>query len=121
MTVAEISEFRDQLRAKAAKLKVVKNRLFKLALANQELQGRIDELLQGPTSVAFAFEDPVSLAKAVIDFASDHDIMEIKGGLLGASVLDPNGVKRLSKMPGLTELRGMLAVSLKGESVPPAS
>jgi large subunit ribosomal protein L10 len=51
----------------------------------------------------------VALAKVLVDFAKDHPALSLKGGLVsGTDVLDAAGVKALSTMPGLPELRAKL-------------
>ena len=48
----------------------------------------------------------MALAKVLIDFAKDHPQLVVKGGLVsGSQMLDAEGVKALSAMPSLPELR----------------
>ena len=111
LTVAEVSALRNELRENSARLKVTKNRLLKLALKKE---GCVDlsEHLTGPTAIAFGFEDPVALAKILVDFAKKHDVFSLKAGMLGEAALDRQGVESLSKMPGLPEVRSQLAGSM---------
>jgi len=112
LTVAELSDLRTRLRGKASSFRVIKNRLFKLALSDHQAE-TIDSLLKGPTGVALAFEDPVALAKLVGEYAKENKKFELKGGLFGEEELDINGIQQLAKMPGLQELRAQLACSVK--------
>lgn len=113
LTVAEVSVLRNQLREKSSCLRVVKNRLMKLALNEAGATADVSTHLKGPTAIAFGFEDPVAVAKVVLDFSKDHDALSVKAGILGDAALDAAGVGQLAKMPGLPELRAQLAYSLK--------
>ena len=111
LTVAEMEELRNKMREQGLQFRVVKNRLMKIALQEEDAAD-VSEQLRGPTGVAFGFDDPVSLAKTVLGFADSHEVFEPKCGILGDSVLDQAQVKSLSKMPGLVEMRGQLASSM---------
>ncbi len=51
----------------------------------------------------------MALAKVLVDFAKDHPALSVKAGVVsGSQVLDAAGVKALSTMPGLPELRARL-------------
>ncbi|KDA01477.1 50S ribosomal protein L10 [Hyphomonas oceanitis] len=106
MTVAEMSKLRALLRKDGGQLKVVKNRLAKIALDGQ---GGDDAqaLFQGPVAIAYA-ADPVSAAKAADEFAKDNAKLIIIGGVMGDVVLDADGVQALAKLPSLDQLRGKI-------------
>ncbi len=64
---------------------------------------------EGTTGVAYAGDDPVALAKVLVDFSKDHPALKLKGGIVsGSQVLDADGVKALSSLPSLPELRARL-------------
>ncbi len=110
MTVADMDELRGKLRPEQGTLKVVKNRLAKLALDGTPGEpGR--ELFQGQAAIVFA-PDPVSAAKIAIDYAKANDRFVLQGAILGASVLDDKGIEALSKMPSLDEMRATLLGTL---------
>ena len=113
LTVAEMEDLRAKIRESNGQFTVIKNRLMKIALGENPAVGELDSVLKGPTGVAFGFDDPVALAKALLDYEKDHDNLELKGGILGTEALNLDGVKALSKMPDLPQLRGMLAGSVK--------
>lgn len=102
LSVKEMTELRGELRQAGAKLKVVKNRLAKIAIAERP-QKNIAETFKGPTAIAFA-EDPVAAARVIEKFAKKNDKLKILGGALGAETLDANGVKALAAMPSREEL-----------------
>ena len=106
MSVAQSTDLRAKMRDAGASYKVAKNRLAKLALKDTQYEG-LEEHLTGPTALAWS-TDPVTAAKAAVDFAKTNDKLEIVGGAMGSTVLDANGVKALAAMPSLDELRGKI-------------
>ena len=82
LSVKQQQQLRRSLREEGAEFKVVKMTLARRAVAELDIDA-LDELLLGPTGLTFADGDPVSAAKALKDFAKDHEVVAIKGGLLG--------------------------------------
>ena len=106
LTVAQLQNLRKQARAAGASVQVAKNRLAKIALDGTSVAS-IGSLLKGPTLIAYS-DDPVAAAKVASAFAKDHEKFVILGGAMGATVLNPEGVKSLATMPSLDELRAKL-------------
>ena len=106
LTVAEISDLRDRIREAGAKFKVTKNRLTRLALKNTKFEG-ISNLFIGPTAIAYS-NDPVAAAKISVEFAKENNKLIVIGGALGSDILDADGVKALSTLPSLDEIRGKI-------------
>ena len=106
LSVKQSTDLRAKMREAGGTYKVAKNRLAKLALKDTQYQG-LEDLLTGPTALAWS-TDPVTAAKAAVDFAKTNDKLEIVGGAMGSTVLDANGVKALAAMPSLDELRGTI-------------
>jgi len=106
MTVAGVTDLRRRMRAAGATYKVAKNRLAILALEGTRFAG-IKPMLTGPTALAWS-KDPVGVAKAAVDFAKINDKFEVLGGALGTQMLDASGVKALSELPSLDQLRASL-------------
>ena len=64
---------------------------------------------ESTTGIAYTGNDPVVLAKVLMDFAKDHPSLVVKAGLVGGDqMLDATGVKALSSLPSLPELRARL-------------
>ena len=106
LTVAEMTGLRTKLREQGGALKVIKNRLAKIALdgkGGDEAQG----LFQGPVAIAYS-PDPVAAPKVVSDFAKENEKLILIGGLMDETVLDAGGVQSLAKLPSLDQLRGKL-------------
>jgi large subunit ribosomal protein L10 len=114
--VPGMAELRRSLRAAGGDVKIYKNTLVRFAA--QELGLEIDELLVGPTALAFVEPgedgngDPVMVAKALRDFAKTNANLEIKGGLLGDRLLTADEVDQLAKIAPRDELLARLAGGL---------
>jgi large subunit ribosomal protein L10 len=113
LTVAEINELRDQLRAADVQYKVYKNTLINVAVQNLQIEG-IAPYLVGPTALATS-NDPAASAKALGEFSREHEHLQIKGGILGTRVIDSAGVTALVDMPSKEQL---IARAIGGISAP---
>ncbi len=102
LSVDEMSGLRNELRGSNATMKVIKNRLAKIAIKDRE-QSDVATYFEGPTAIVYA-EDPVAPAKIVAKFAKANENLEIKGGAMGAEIMDAAGVKALAAMPSREEL-----------------
>ncbi len=107
LSVAEMTDLRGRMRGAGASLKVAKNRLVKLALEGTEV-AHTSDLFTGPTVIAYS-DDPVAAPKAAAEFAKGNDKLVILGGAMGATALDPEGVKTLASLPTLDELHATIA------------
>lgn len=114
LSVAEVSDLRKQCREADVEFRVVKNRLAKRAASAAEFTV-LQELLQGPTGIAFGGENAVEPAKVLVKFAETNDKVTIKGGLIDGDLIDAKGVEQLSKIPSREELLAML---LRGMQAP---
>jgi len=101
-----MTQLRVRLRDAGAQLKVVKNRLAKLALEGTPGEAGAS-MFTGPTAIAFS-ADPVAATKVAVAYAKEKERFVLLGGLLGPTVLDEAGVKALATLPSLDELRGKL-------------
>jgi len=110
LTVAEVSDLRNQMREAGGGVKVVKNRLAKIAIGDRP-GSEVKDLFVGPTVVAYS-EDPVTAPKVVVKWAKDHDSLDILGGLMGETALDAPGIDSLSKMPSREEVLSQISGSL---------
>ena len=111
LTVAEATDLRKRMRAAGATFKVAKNRLATLALDGTQFEG-LKSLMKGPTALAWS-HDPVAVSKAAVEFAKINDKFVVLGGSLGTQLLDAAGVKALSELPSLDQLRANLVGMLQ--------
>ena len=107
LTVAEASDLRRRMRAAGATYRVTKNRLARRALVGTRFTS-LEPLLKGPTALAWS-PDPVSVAKAAVDFAKTNERFVVVGGALGPQPLDARAVEALASLPSLDVLRAGLA------------
>jgi large subunit ribosomal protein L10 len=108
LSVPAVTEFRRKVRASGSRYRVVKNSLALRAAKGTALES-LEAKLEGTTGIAWTGDDPVTLAKVLMDFAKDHPALSVKAGVVsGTQILDASGVKALSTMPGLPELRARL-------------
>lgn len=111
LSVAEITKLRRELQKENGDYTVTKNTLAKVALKGTEFEG-IAELLEGPTAVAFGFEDQVSPAKVLVEFIKKAKKGVIKGALLDGKLLTADEVSDLAKLPSKEELIAKILGSL---------
>jgi large subunit ribosomal protein L10 len=108
LSVPAATEFRKRMRASGSHYRVVKNSLALRAAKGTPLE-RIESKFEGTTGIAYTGDDPVALAKVLVDFAKDHPALSVKAGVIsGSQLVDAEGVKVLSTMPGLPEMRARL-------------
>jgi len=107
LTVKELQDLRRSL-GEHADYAVVKNTLAKLAANEAGISG-FDELLTGPTAIAFLNGDVVEAAKGLRDFAKAHPALIIKGGYLDGKPIDAAEVAKLADLESREVLLGKLA------------
>jgi len=107
LTVKQLQELRRSL-GENANYAVVKNTLAKIA-ANQVGISGFDDLLAGPTAIAFIQGDVVEAAKGLRDFAKANPALIIKGGVLDGQPLDASEVAKLADLESREVLMGKLA------------
>lgn len=100
LTVAESTRLRRELREAGVEFKVAKNTLIRIAARELQIEG-LDPLLNGPTTLAFSYQDEVTAAKKLKEFIGRdrNPKLEVKGGLLEGRVLDAAGVQALADLP----------------------
>jgi large subunit ribosomal protein L10 len=109
--VAGMQTLRRSLRAAGGDYKIYKNTLVRFAV--RELGLEIEDLLTGPTAIAFVpadgSGDPVTVAKALRDFAKGNPHLVVKGGVLGEDILSETDAKALADIAPRDELLAQLA------------
>jgi large subunit ribosomal protein L10 len=112
LTVAQLKELRRAL-GDDTSYAVVKNTLTKIA-AREAGVSAFDDLLQGPSAIAFVKGDPVVAAKGLRDFAKAHPRLVIKGGLLDGKPLSAADLTKLADLESREVLLAKLAGAMKG-------
>lgn len=109
LTVTEQAELRRGLRRADASYKVVKMTLARLAAAELGMEA-LNDVLRGPTGLAFSSGDPAPTAKALRDFAAEHVRLVIKGVYFDGDLLPPEKVIELADV----EPRDVLLAKMAG-------
>ena len=98
LTVAEDTELRNQLRKAGVEYAVLKNTMISRAIEGMN----VDEMhasLEGPTAVAFGYEDMIAHAKILSEFAKKSKKLTIKCGVCDGAYLNADGVEALASLP----------------------
>ena len=114
LTVSQLTELRRSM-GDSARYAIVKNTLTKIAAKQAGLTG-LDEMLTGPTAVAFISGDPVEAAKGLRDFSRTNPLLIIKGGVLDGNPISADEIRRLADLESrevlLAKLAGAMNASL---------
>jgi large subunit ribosomal protein L10 len=120
LDVTAMSDLRRALRAAGGEYKIYKNTLVRFAARDLGLE--LEELLVGPTALAFITEKPdgtpgdaVDVAKALRDFARTNPALVVKGGVLGTKPLTADEARALAEV----EPRDVLLAKLAGALAAP--
>ena len=109
LDVKSITRLRSDLKGTGAQFLVVKNRLAKLALAELDLP-EIGEHLVGPTAFVLSTSDAAAPAKAITDFAKQHNDRPVfKVGVLEKNLLEADAIKKIASLPSREELLAQVA------------
>lgn len=98
---------RKDVREAKGSVVVTRNTLFTKAAAGTKAEGLLSGL-KGPHAVAFAFEDAAAVAKCLKNAGKDHEVIDLKGGILGDEELSVAQVKDLADLPSRDEMLGTL-------------
>ena len=113
LTVHDATELRRSL-AGQAKLAIAKNTLLKRAVGEAGIEG-LDELLDGPTAVAFVEGDVVAAAKKLVEAAKKFPALVLKGAYLEGKVLGADEAKALADLESREVMLSKIAGLLKSE------
>ena len=108
LTVAQLKQLRGSL-GQNTTYAVVKNTLTKIAAQEAGIDG-LDDLLVGPSALAFVDGDPVEAAKGLRKFSKEHPALVIKGGFMDGKVLSAEEINKLADL----ESREVLLAKLAG-------
>ncbi len=108
LKVGELADLRRSLQQAGGDYKIYKNTLVRRAVSDLAIEG-VEELLVGPTALAFVEGDAVGVARALRDFAKGNPALVLKGGILGDKLLSANDVRTLADIPPREVLLARLA------------
>ena len=103
LTVAQDTDLRTQISKTGARYKVVKNSIIERAAAGTEAEPATKEL-RGTTSLAYTADDPVSLAKILVDYAKENPALVFKAGMVEGRVVSMAEVEFIAALPSREDL-----------------
>ena len=112
LSVSSMKELRRSLGA-TTKYSVVKNTLTKIA-AKQAGVEISDDLLAGPSAVAFIKGDPIDAAKSLKNFQKENPFLVIKGGIFEGKAVTTAEIMKLADLESREVLLSKLAGAMKG-------
>ncbi|CAB4939927.1 MAG: 50S ribosomal protein L10 [Actinobacteria bacterium] len=113
LTVAQLKKLRRSL-GPTVSYTVVKNTLTKIAAKEAGVTG-LDDLLAGPSAIAFVKGDPVDAAKGIRNFAKENPNLVIKGGVMYGVVLAAADIQKLADLESREVLLAKLAGAMKAK------
>ncbi len=113
LTVAQLKTLRRSL-GSTVTYAVVKNTLTKIAAKDAGVTG-VDDLLAGPSAIAFVKGDAVEAAKAIKTFAKENPALVIKGGYMDGKTLSAADVQKIADLESREVLLSKLAGAMKAK------
>jgi large subunit ribosomal protein L10 len=112
ITVPQVTELRNRVRASGGEYLVVKNNLALLAIDSSALKA-LEEHFVGPTAVVYCDKDPVALAKALTDYAKEVPAIEFKAGMVERRAVAASQIKEIAQLPSRDQLVAKLLFLLQ--------
>ena len=84
----------------------MKNTLAKRAAAGTPVEAE-NKIFTGPVGIAISYDDPVSLAKKVLEFTKSNEKIKVKGGIIEGKACQVNDIKAISELPPRETLLAM--------------
>ena len=109
LTVAQTTELRRKLGADV-QYSVAKNTMIKLAAR----EAGVEDLLSGPTAVAFIKGEAVDAAKALKEFGKDNKAFVVKGGYMDGNALSAAQVEAIAEMDNRETTFAKIAGAMNG-------
>ena len=116
LRVREMDQMRKRLRAASIEVKVIKNSLLRLA-ADQTGTPALMQIVEGPTALVIAYDDPIEAAKAITEYAqSAPPTFSLRGAFLDGRVVSAADLRELVRLPPrpvmLAQLAGQIQAPL---------
>ncbi len=116
LTVAEVTELRNQMRAEGVEYMVIKNHIVSRACDACGISG-MEEMLKGPSAFAFGYDDAVTPARILKSFMKKFKKCEFKGGIIEGTVTSAKDIDAIADLPS----REVLIARLLGSMMSPIS
>lgn len=99
LSVASLTQLRMKLRRIQGELRILHNRLARIAFKDTQGGTDVARSLKGPTAAIFAFGDAAAAAKLVKEFAGEQEAFRVKAGLVSGRVINTQDFNRLASLP----------------------
>jgi large subunit ribosomal protein L10 len=106
LSVSKLGGLRSKMHANKIEFFVSKNSLSRLGLKGSAFED-LTESFSGPVAIAVA-NDPVTTSKILVEFAKENEQLKLIKAKVFGEAINEDGIKALSKMPSLDELRAKL-------------
>lgn len=107
LNASEVSTLRRGLHDANVGFKVVKNKLARKAIENTSAKSLADDFV-GSTAIAWSNDDVVAPAKLLVKFDKEFEKLKLKSAFNSDARLDVEGIRALSSLPSLDELRAQM-------------
>lgn len=108
LKVKDMTELRTALRAEGVEYVVAKKTLVRRALSAAKLEQVDLSPVDSSFSLTFGYDDEVTPAKLLAQFAKTHEALKFLGGILDGAFVDAERMKQLAKLPSRDQLRGQV-------------
>ncbi len=114
LSASDLNELRQTLKDNDAELAVTKNTLVKVALAEQKMSTKeLENDLEGPTALIFAYKDPIKTIKVLFDFIKKMELPKIKSAIFEGMYSTAEEVQTISQLPSKEQLLAQVVGGLK--------
>ncbi|MCL2670632.1 MAG: 50S ribosomal protein L10 [Clostridiales bacterium] len=117
LTVAEVTELRNEMRKAGVEYVVLKNNLVERAGEVAGIDAKLNDMLCGPAAFAFGYDDAVAPARILKAFIKKVKKCELKGGIVEGKVVSIREVEAIADLPS----RETLIARLLGSMMSPIS
>lgn len=114
INVQKMEKMRKKFRESKSEFRIVKNTLARIAMERAGYDKAFTKHLEGPTGIAFGFDDAVAPAKVIADFLKekDYEKLKVKTCIIEKQEFPGAQIEAISKMPSkkdlLAQLMGLL-------------
>ena len=114
LDVLQASRLRREVNAARGSYTVVKNRVAIRAIKGTPFES-LDGYFKGPTAIACSNDDPVLLAKALVEFSKGASL-SVKAAIIQGQAIQPSEVSDLANLPSKEELYAKLLMLLQASA-----
>ncbi len=107
LRVGDLQGLRGNLRPLGAEFRVAKNTLTSIAAERAGIDG-VAPMLEGPTALVLAYDDPVATSKVISDFVRTSRVLTVRGGVMNHRLVTPPDIEAIATLPSREELLGRL-------------